>query len=87
MLSQAEWRLLTRLYGEGKSGIAYEGRGYAGVSWSALLALRRHNPPLAREVTRPDPRNNTTHYLIVITEAGEEFYENHHQTYNALYPP
>lgn len=69
MLSRAEWQLLTRLYGEGKKGISYARRGYEGVSWSALLALRDRDPPLAREVTRPDPRNTTTHYLVLITRA------------------
>ncbi len=87
MLNEAEWRLLTRLYGEGKHGIPYEGHGYTGVSWPALVGLRDHNPPLAREVTRPDPRNNTTHYAVVITEAGEKFYEHRRQRYNVLYPP
>jgi hypothetical protein len=49
--------------------------------------LRDHDPVLAREVTRLDPANSTTHYVIVITDAGTQFYEKKRRLYNALYPP
>lgn len=87
-LSESEWRLLTRLYAAGKLGVEYTGRAYGeGESWPALQTLRAQDPPLAREVTRPDPRNNTMHYLIVITDAGTQFYERNRRRYMVLYPP
>lgn len=87
MLSEAEWRLLTLLYSAGRRGVEYKGTSYGGVAWSALVGLRDHDPPLAREVTRPDPRNHTTHYVVMITDAGEKYYERRRQRYNVLYPP
>lgn len=87
MLSEAEWRLLTLLYGAGKRGLEYHGHAYDGVSWPALVALHDHNPPLAREITRLDPRNHTTRYFVIITNAGEHFFERRRQRYNLLYPP
>jgi hypothetical protein len=87
MLSEAEWRLLTLLYAAGRHGLEYHGHAYDGVSWSALVGLREHDPPLAREITRLDPRNHTTHYFVIITNAGERFYEHRRRRYNILYPP
>lgn len=85
-LSEAQWKTLTRLYAAGSDGIEYDGRGYGGAgSWDVILFLREHDPTLAREVTRLDPANRRTIYLVVITEAGERFYEQHRRLYNALY--
>jgi hypothetical protein len=87
MISEAEWRLLTLLYAAGNHGVEYHGHSYGAVSWSVLVGLRDHNPPLAREITRLDPRHHTTHYFVIITDAGERFYERSRQRYNVLYPP
>ena len=88
LLSEGEWIALTRLYAVGRRGIEYEGRRYAAAgSWPALKALRDHDPPLAREIVRLDPNNQTTHYLMIITDAGVKFYEQHRRKYNAFYPP
>ena len=88
MLNKAEWKALTQLYVAGRQGINHNGTGYGTAgSWATLKALRDHNPVLAREVTRLDPANSTTHYLVVITEAGVRFYEKKRRLYNALYLP
>lgn len=91
LLTETEWRLLTKLYAAGKTGIEYAGGAYggaegAGESYRALQTLRAHNPALAREITRPDPRNNTTRYLIMITDAGTRFYERNRRRYRVFYP-
>lgn len=87
MLSKEEWRALVRLYIAGKRGIAHNGTDYGDAgSWTVIKALHEHTPVLAREVTRLDPQNNTTHYLVVITEAGHQFYERKRRLYNVLYP-
>lgn len=87
MLTESEWRLLTRLYAAGRRGIPYSGGNYGSTdAWSALQTLRRRDPPLAREVTRLDPRNSTTHYLIMITDAGRRFYERNQRRYRIFYP-
>jgi hypothetical protein len=86
MLTRDEWKALTRLYVAGRQGIKYNGAGYdAAGSWAALKALREHDPVLAREVTRLDPANSTMHYLVVITDAGVQFYEKKRRLYNMLY--
>jgi hypothetical protein len=88
LLSEAAWIALTRLYAAGRQGIEYEGGHYAAAgSWATLRALRDHAPPLAREIVRLDPQNQTTHYLMIITDAGVDFYEKHRRLYNAFYPP
>ncbi len=88
LLSEAQWIALERLYAAGRRGIPYTGQGYqAAGSWQVLRELRDHDPPLAREITCLDPEHETTHYLVIITEAGERFYEKHRRLYNALYPP
>lgn len=88
MLSEAQWIALERLYAAGSRGIPYSGTGYHGAgSWQVLQQLRDHDPPLVREITRLDPEHETVHYLVIITEAGERFYEKHRRLYNALYPP
>lgn len=87
LLSETEWRLLTKLYAAGRAGIEYTGSAYGeGESFRALQTLRSHTPPLAREITRPDPRNNTMHYLIMITDAGVSFYERNRRRYMVFYP-
>ncbi|MBN1562239.1 MAG: hypothetical protein JXA10_00240 [Anaerolineae bacterium] len=86
MLNKDEWQALTRLYIAGRQGIKHTGSGYgAAGSWDTLKALRDHDPVLAREVTRLDPANATTHYLMVITDAGTQFYEKKRRLYTALY--
>ncbi|MBI5958618.1 MAG: hypothetical protein HY866_07785 [Chloroflexi bacterium] len=86
LLSEAQWKSLARLYAMGPVGIEYDGSGYgAAGSWGVILSLREHDPTLAREVTRLDPANRRMIYLVVITEAGERFYEEHRRLYNALY--
>lgn len=88
LLSEAQWVALERLYAAGWRGIPYTGQGYqAAGSWQVIRQLRDHDPPLVREITRLDPEHETTHYLVIITEAGERFYEKHRRLYNALYPP
>ncbi len=87
-LSEAQWIALERLYAAGRRGIPYSGTGYhAAGSWQVLRQLRDYDPPLAREITRLDPEHETMHYLVIITEAGERFYEKHRRLYRALYPP
>lgn len=88
LLSEAQWRLLARLYTAGRQGILYQGRDYgAPGAFAALQGLRRHDPPLAREITRLDPENNTMRYLIQITDAGMRFYERNRRRYLLFYPP
>ncbi len=88
LLSKEEWIALARLYAAGMSGAEYDGHRYAGAgAWSTLRALRDHEPPLAREVVRLDPHNQTTHYVAVITDAGVRFYEQQRRMYNTFYPP
>lgn len=88
LLTEDQWKTLRRLYGAGKQGIAHNGQDYREAGpWSVIRALRDHNPPLAREVVRPDPLNNTTLYLVVITEAGVDFYEEHRRLHDIFYPP
>ena len=88
LLSEEQWKTLTRLYGLGLVGAEYNGKGYSGVgSWAVIAQLRDHDPTLAREVTRLDPVNNRVRYLVIITEAGERFYEENRRFYNTLYAP
>ncbi len=88
LLSEAQWRLLSRLYAAGRQGIPYRGRDYGMPgAFDALQGLRHRDPPLAREITRLDPENNTTHYLIQITDAGVRYYERHRRRYMLFYPP
>ena len=86
VLTQEQWKALTHLYAAGTSGLPYDGSSY-GEAWPALQFLRDHVPPLGREIVRLDPHNHTTHYLVIITEAGEKFYEKNRRFYNALYAP
>ncbi len=88
LLSKAQWLALKRLYVAGRQGIETGGRSYDSAGpWAALMALRDHDPPLAREVFRLDPANRTTHFLVMITDAGERFFERHRRLYDTLYPP
>jgi hypothetical protein len=88
LLSEEQWKTLTRLYGLGSVGAEYNGTGYGNVgSWGVITQLRDHDPTLVREITRLDPANNRTRYLVIITEAGERFYEQNRRFYNALYAP
>lgn len=88
MLTKEQWDTLTRLYAAGPAGIEYDGRGYGGAgAWTVIVELRDHEPTFAREITRLDPAHNRVRYLVVITEAGERFYEKNHRLYNALYHP
>jgi hypothetical protein len=90
LLTRAQWKTLTRLYAAGRAGVEYDGGGYGRAgSWAVIVQLRDHTPTLAREITRLDPANNRVRYLVIITEAGERFYEQHHRFYNMLYlsPP
>jgi len=88
LLSKAQWIALKRLYVAGRQGIKTNGRSYSEAgSWVDLMELRNQNPPLAREIFRLDPNNQTTHYLVMITDAGERFFERHRRLYNTLYPP
>jgi hypothetical protein len=88
LLTEAQWKTLTRLYAAGRAGVEYDGSGYGGVgSWAVIMQLRDHEPTLVREIARLDPGNNRVRYLVIITEAGERFYEQHHRFYNALYMP
>ncbi|GIV81877.1 MAG: hypothetical protein KatS3mg051_1231 [Anaerolineae bacterium] len=72
--------------GQARHPLQRDGLPGAG-SWQVLRQLRDHDPPLAREITRLDPEHETMHYLVIITEAGERFYEKHRRLYRALYPP
>ena len=86
LLSQPQWIALTRLYAAGEKGIPYHAGAYAEAgSWPTIKQLRDHEPSLAREITRLDPYNQTTHYLVIITDAGKQFYEKHRRFYNAIY--
>ena len=86
LLSEEQWKTLTRLYGLGSVGAEYNGTGYGDVgSWAVIAQLRDHDPTLAREITRLDPVNNRMRYLVIITEAGERFYEENRRFYNPLY--
>jgi hypothetical protein len=86
MLTEAEWKALTRLYAAGARGAEYDGVSYGDAgAWATLIQLRQHEPPLAREITRMDPAHRTMHYLVIITEAGERYYERNRRLYNALY--
>lgn len=88
LLSETQWIALKRLYVAGRQGIKTSGRSYREAgAWADLMALRNQNPPLAREMVRLDPDNQTTHYLVMITDAGERFFERHRRLYNSLYPP
>ena len=51
-----------------------------------LRKLREHIPPLAREAYRPNTRNEPQ-YFIVITESGEQFYEENERLHDMFYPP
>jgi hypothetical protein len=88
LFSEDQWKTLTRLYAAGQAGVEYDGSGYGEAgSWAAIMQLRDHDPTLVREITRLDPTNNRVRYLVVITEAGEHFYERNRRFYNALYMP
>lgn len=88
LLSEAQWKTLEHLYAAGKSGIPFNGENYTNAGpWSVIVQLRDHNPPLAREVTRLDPRNRMVHYLVVITDAGDQFYEANRKLHELFYPP
>jgi hypothetical protein len=88
LLSKDEWETLTRLYGLGLTGAEYNGSSYGTVgTWAVIARLRDHDPTLAREITKLDPVNNRVRYLVIITEAGERFYEQNRRFYNALYAP
>lgn len=86
LLTETQWRALTRLYVAGKRGIAYRGRGYPDAGpWSDLRVLRDNDPPLMREVTRSgDVRGQ---HFVVITDAGKRFYEDNERMYLVFYPP
>jgi hypothetical protein len=87
LLTEAQWRVLTRLYVAGKAGIPYEGRSYGDAGpWPVLRELRDNDPPLAREVVRlrGDKRGQN---FVVITEAGAKYYEDNQRLYNVFYPP
>ncbi len=87
LLKADQWKTLTRLYAAGPAGIEYSARGYQGAGdWTVIAQLRDHEPTLAREITRLDPANNRVRYLVIITEAGERFYEKNRRFYDALYP-
>jgi hypothetical protein len=87
LLTEPQWKTLKRLYGAGKTGIAFDGSSYSEAGpWPVIIQLRDHNPPLAREVTRLDPQNQTVHYLVVITDAGDQFYEANRKLHELFYP-
>ncbi len=86
VLTHDQWRALTHLYAAGTTGLPYDGTTY-GETWAAIQFLRDYIPPLAREIMRLDPHNHTTHYLVIITESGERFYEKNRRFYGILYPP
>ena len=86
LLSEEQWKTLTRLYGLGLVGAEYNGSGYGNVgSWAVITQLRDHDPTLVREITKLDPANNRVRYLVIITEAGERFYQQNRRFYTALY--
>jgi len=88
LLSEDQWKCLRRLYAAGKAGISHDGAGYGDAgSWSVILQLRDRQPPLVREVVRPDYTLLTVRYLVVITEAGVRFYEDHQRLHDIFYPP
>jgi hypothetical protein len=88
LLSKDEWNTLTRLYGLGSAGAEYNGNGYGTVgTWAVIAHLRDHDPTLAREITKLDPVNNRVRYLVIITKAGERYYEENRRLYNVLYAP
>ena len=88
LLNGEQWKTLTRLYGLGQVGAEYNGSSYGSVgSWAVIAQLRDHDPTLVREITRLDPANNRVRYLVIITEAGERFYEQNRRFYNTLYAP
>lgn len=87
LLSREQWQALRRLYGAGRRGIKYEqGRYDQAGSWSVLMQLRDHDPPLIREATRSDDRGQME-YIVVITEAGIQFYEANEKLHDLFYPP
>jgi hypothetical protein len=88
LLTHDQWRALRRLYHTGKIGIPSDsGGGYNQAGpWPALKALCDHDPPLAREVFRTR-QPHKGQYMIVITDAGEDFYAQNERRYDALYPP
>lgn len=86
LLSRDEWLTLSRLYVAGRRGITGNGHSYpAAGTWQTLRALRDYTPTLAREVFRHDERGQM-YYLVMITEAGEEFYERNERLYKIIYP-
>ncbi|NLX10857.1 MAG: hypothetical protein GXY36_14485 [Chloroflexi bacterium] len=87
LLPREQWEALRRLYSAGKRGIQHDGIRYGEAGrWDVLRALRDHEPPLAREVYRVDPHLGGL-YLVVITEAGERFYDANEELHNLFYPP
>jgi hypothetical protein len=85
LLTEAQWRALRQLYIAGRAGIPYDGRGYGKAGpWAVLRQLRDREPPLMREVYRPQ---SETQNLVVITDAGARFYEENERLYDAFYPP
>ncbi|NLF75213.1 MAG: hypothetical protein GX573_05905 [Chloroflexi bacterium] len=84
LLTEAQWRALRQLYIAGRAGIPYDGRGYGKAGpWPVLRQLRDRQPPLVREVWRPQSEIQN---LMVITEAGVTFYEANERLYDAFYP-
>jgi hypothetical protein len=71
----------------GRRGIKFRGGSYEQAgSWSVLLQLRDHDPPFIRESARSDDRGQLE-YVVMITEAGIQFYEANEDLHDLFYPP
>jgi len=76
-----QWHCLLALFQAGRRGISAEGREYPRAGrWEVLLELKRHEPPLVREVFRlaRHARHAPTHWVI-LTDAGRELVDEYLQ--------
>jgi hypothetical protein len=88
LLSRDQWCALRKLYIAGQDGIPFDGVGYRDAgSWKVLVELRELDPPFLREVFRPSRVEGRGQHLVIITDAGERFYDQNEELHNAFYPP
>ncbi len=73
-----QWNCLLTLFHAGRRGIPAEECGYPRAGrWEVLLELKRHQPPLVREVFRK--AQHAPNHWVVITDAGRELVDEYLQ--------